>query len=203
MISWIVTGGVACGKSAVSEALMRHVGAGRSFSSDECVARLLEQSEVKSRLVESFGSNVLVGEGGGSASINRAVLREIAFNDISARRQLEAIIHPLVLAELESSRAEALKMGEQLFLAEVPLYYEIGGTVEADLVIVAVASRTIQTRRLMERRGLDESIIERILRSQWPIEAKIDRADVVIWNDGDLSALEMQVLTLARHLRLA
>jgi dephospho-CoA kinase len=81
----------------------------------------------------------------------------------------------------------------------VPLHYEIGGTVSADLIIVVAASPEVQKRRLMERRGLDESIIEQMLRAQWPIEAKVERADVVIWNEGDLSALEAQVLTLVRQ----
>jgi dephospho-CoA kinase len=71
------------------------------------------------------------------------------------------------------------------------------------LVIVVAASRTMQARRLMERRGLDEAMIERILRSQWPIEAKVERADTVIWNEGELTALEAQALTLARQLRQA
>jgi len=51
----------------------------------------------------------------------------------------------------------------------------------------------------MESRGLDESIIEKMLRAQWPIEAKVEKADVVIWNDGDRAALEAQVLTLVRQ----
>lgn len=89
--------------------------------------------------------------------------------------------------------------GKELFLAEVPLHYEIGETITADLVIVVAASRAMQVRRLMERRGLEEPIIEQILRSQWPIEAKVEKADVVIWNDGDEAALEAQVLTLLRQ----
>jgi len=88
--------------------------------------------------------------------------------------------------------------GAELFLAEVPLHYEIGITVTADLIIVVAASQTVQVRRLMERRGLEEPIIGQMLRSQWPIEAKVERADVVIWNDGDTAALEAQMLTLAR-----
>jgi dephospho-CoA kinase len=43
-------------------------------------------------------------------------------------------------------------------------------------------------------------IIEQILRSQWPIEAKVERADVVIWNDGDIAALDAQLLTLTRQI---
>ncbi len=105
--------------------------------------------------------------------------------------------------DLEGYRSRAGESGAELFLAEVPLHYEIGSSVKADLVIVVAASRTVQARRLMERRGLDDAMIEKILRSQWPIEAKVEKADIVIWNDGDLAAFEAQVLTLARQFRQA
>jgi dephospho-CoA kinase len=121
------------------------------------------------------------------------------FIDPGLRSELEAILHPRVLVGLESQRAEMDASGKELFLAEVPLHYEIGETITADLVIVVAASRAMQVRRLMERRGLEEPIIEQILRSQWPIEAKVEKADVVIWNDGDEAALEAQVLTLLRQ----
>ncbi len=202
MISWIVTGGVGCGKSALTACLCALVPGTRLFSADEAVGRILELPEVQGAIEQAFGAQVLT-VGGAGPQVNRSALREIIFHDEGARRKLEAITHPAVLADLDASRREALAAGAELFLAEVPLYYEIGGTVEADLVIVVAASRTMQARRLMERRGLDEAMIERILRSQWPIEAKVERADTVIWNEGELTALEAQALTLARQLRQA
>jgi dephospho-CoA kinase len=87
-----------------------------------------------------------------------------------------------------------------LFLAEVPLHYEIDSTVSADFVIVVASSRSVQVRRMMETRGLDEQTVHKFLEAQWPIEAKVERADAVIWNDGSLASLEAQVLTLASPL---
>lgn len=202
MISWIVTGGVACGKSALTERLCAHLPQARSFSADAAVARILELPVVQSALAAAFGPQVLA-QADGRTVADRAVLRQLVFQDEQARLRLEAITHPAVLADLEAARKAAREGGAELFLAEVPLYYEIGGTVEADLVIVVAASRTMQARRLMERRGLDSAMIERILRSQWPIEAKLERADTVIWNEGDLAALEAQALTLVRQFRQA
>jgi dephospho-CoA kinase len=202
MISWIVTGGVGCGKSSLTGSLCAHVPQARCFSADAAVGRILERPVVHSALVSAFGPQVMTVQDGRPA-VDRSVLREIVFQDEQARLKLEAITHPAVLAELEAARKAAREEGAELFLAEVPLYYEIGGTVEADLVIVVAASRTIQARRLMERRGLGEAMIESILRSQWPIEAKLERADTVIWNEGDLAALEAQALTLVRQFRQA
>jgi dephospho-CoA kinase len=53
---------------------------------------------------------------------------------------------------------------------------------------------------MMETRGLDEHTVQKFLQAQWPIEAKVERADAVIWNDGSLASLEAQVLTLASPL---
>ena len=198
MRSWILTGGVACGKSSAKEALHRLLGSAVvAFSSDEEVARLLDQPDVTRAIVAAFGREVVSKD---SQKVDRAWLRQRVFGDAKARKRLEKILHPKVLTGLEDARAKAAGSdGKNLFLAEVPLHYEIGTSVSADLVIVVAASRAVQVRRLMERRGLDESIIEQMLRSQWPIEAKVERADVVIWNDGDPAAFESQVLTLARQ----
>jgi len=96
----------------------------------------------------------------------------------------------------------ARNAGEKVFVAEVPLHYEIGQVISADLVIVVAASRSVQVRRMMENRGLDEATAQAFLNAQWPIEAKVEKADVVIWNDGDPSALECQTLLLANLLNL-
>ena len=172
------------------------------FSSDEAARSVMEEPAIQALLVSTFGESIL--ETSGSIShVSRSKLRDLVFQDKTARDKLESIIHPGVLKALEKGRKQAREARAELFLAEVPLHYEIGASVKADLVIVVASSRTIQARRLMERRGLDDAIIEQILRSQWPIEPKVEKADMVIWNDGDLAAFEAQVLTLARQFRQA
>ncbi len=196
MISCVLTGGVGCGKSTVLEMLKAGLQEQLSaFSSDEEVHLILRQDAVIQELIRAFGPQV-VDESG---QVNRAWLRRVVFSDSAQKKKLEELLHPGVLAGLERARANALKDHEgKVFVAEVPLYYEIGGTVSSDLVIVAAASRPVQVRRLMARRGLDESTINQLLRAQWPIEAKVEKADVVIWNDGDQSALEAQVQVIIR-----
>lgn len=200
MKSWILTGGAGCGKSAVSEMLVRHLALKEKavFSADAAVGVLLDDVSMADKLRQAFGPSAVSADQG-RAAVNRAWLRSEIFSDDAKRARLEGLLHPGVLARLEAQRADCAGAGENLFLAEVPLHYEIGATVSADLIIVVAASPEVQKRRLMERRGLDESIIEQMLRAQWPIEAKVERANVVIWNDGDLNALEAQVLTLARQ----
>jgi dephospho-CoA kinase len=200
MQTWIITGGIACGKTSVCESLVTHGQRRISFfSSDKQAQELLDHPHIMQQLAVAFGPEVRSGEGGRT---NRSWLRQRVFNDPEARRKLEMLLHPGVLEALEKAKSQARQEpGINLFLAEVPLHYEIGATVSADLVIVVAASQAIQVRRLKERRGLDESIIAQMLRSQWPVDAKVEKADVVIWNDGAPSALESQVLTLARQNR--
>jgi dephospho-CoA kinase len=198
MKTWIVTGGVGCGKSAVLDLLRVQAGTA-VFSCDDEVRRLLGTAPVLAALEREFGPESLA-EGAQGRMANRAWLRGQVFAGAEARVRLEALLHPPVLEALEAARGRARAAGCNLFLAEVPLHYEIGGAVSADLVLVVASSRVVQVRRLMESRGLDEPIIEKMLRAQWPIEAKVDRADVVIWNDGCRAALEAQALTLARQL---
>ena len=167
-----------------------------SFSADAAIGEQMKKQSIINRLVNAFGSLSLQAPG----VVNRQWLREIVLPDVILRKQLEEILHPPVLAALESAREQATRSGMNLFLAEVPLHYEIGCTVSADFVIVVASSRSVQVRRMMETRNLDESTVQKFLEAQWPIEAKVERADAVIWNDGCLASLEAQVLTLASPL---
>jgi len=166
------------------------------FSADAAVAEALKSDSALKALVAAFGTQVLASPG----EVNRPWLRDVVLPDAVLRKKLESILHPAVLAALEAARRASEKAGVNLFLAEVPLHYEIGSTVSADFVIVVASSRSVQVRRMMETRGLDEQTVHKFLEAQWPIEAKVERADAVIWNDGSLASLEAQVLTLASPL---
>ncbi len=200
MQTWILTGGVACGKSSVMallESLLEDALA--VFSSDTEVHDLLRREDIVASVIQRFGPEFGSEEQPGT--IDRAKLGELVFTDSGARRDLEAILHPPVLTALESARSAARERGTvNLFVAEVPLYHEIGATVAADHVIVVASSPDQQVRRLMQHRGLDQTRSEAMLAAQWPILEKAAKASQVIWNDGDLRALEDQIIALTRFL---
>lgn len=189
-----------CGKSRVLKILLEAGGIRAvGFSADQEVSRLLDTQSVQDELIQLFGPESVKLEAG-ERRMDRAWLRRHVFADNARRLALEELLHPAVFSAFESGRAAAEAAGRNLFLAEVPLHYESQSTLSADLVVVVASSRPVQVRRLMESRGLDETIIEKMLSAQWSIEAKVERADVVIWNDGSMEALEAQALTLARQL---
>jgi dephospho-CoA kinase len=194
LFSWVITGGVACGKSTVMQRIRERVGeaAVRLFSCDEAVHQMYAEPAIVQRLVDRFGTG-LMREGG----IDRAKLREVVFGDHKARQDLEAILHPPVIEALERARAEAQELASvKLFVAEVPLYHEIGGTVAADHVIVVASSPDQQVRRLMHNRGLDKARSESMVGAQWSVLDKAAKATKVIWNDGSEEALDDQISTL-------
>ena len=198
MKSWILTGGAATGKSLAAQ-LIECLGDQelRRFSCDDAVGRAYHNPLVEAALVEVLGAQILRSEGG----VDRGWIREFVLPDSAKRALLEGVLHPIVFDELEAARSRAMTEGANLFVAEVPLHYETGASVSADLIIVVAASRAVQVRRMMENRGLDEHSVHSFLNAQWPIEAKAERADVVIWNDGDIPALEAQVSKLSTYLR--
>jgi dephospho-CoA kinase len=203
MKSLVISGGVGTGKSTLMADLTRlFPKESVFFSSDKAVSDLYCQDAFLMELRSEFGAAVLQPGAIGSWQVERRWLREKVLPDAEQREKLEKLVHGQVLEALEVAREKAAGQGSKVFVAEVPLHYEIGGVISADLVIVVAASRSVQVRRMMENRGLDEASTKAFLDAQLPIETKVEKADVVIWNDGDTSALESQTLLLANLLNI-
>jgi len=194
---WIVTGGIGTGKSQVCRLLSNVGPEWRRFSSDESVARAYRDPEIQQEVERAFG--IRLTQDGLSAE-QRVVLRSRISASPADRERLESILHPWVFRDLEKTRIRSQTEETKVLVAEVPLYYETGAAVAADCIIVVGASMASQIGRLQRDRGLSEAAIQGMLGIQMPIDIKMARADVVIWNDGSLGALERQVWLIARQL---
>jgi len=185
-----LTGGIASGKSTLCRLLAEYMPSLVIFDCDAAVRNILgSDAAVMARVVEVFGGQA-VGEDG---RVDRNFLRDTVFADESARLELEAILHPRVRQECLDSLERAAKRGAELFVADVPLFFEKGFDFGQSKVLVIASSRSTQVQRLKARSGFDDSLIESILAAQLSVQEKISRADVVFWNEGPQSVLRAQV----------
>jgi dephospho-CoA kinase len=137
-------------------------------------------------VVEAFGPTILAAGG----TIDRAKLGAIVFRDPAALQQLEAAVHPAVIAEVARRIARAT---EPVVVVEAIKLIEAGMHSRYDALWVVTAPRHLQIARLMAARGLtkDEAVLR--VDAQPPQENKAALADVVIVNDGDLDQLRQKV----------
>ena len=191
-----LTGGIASGKSTVCRLLGEWLPSIVIFDCDAAVHRMLESDpEVAAIITNSFGDQALDSHG----RIDRHFLRGRVFSDPQARTRLEAILHPRVRQECLDSLENAATRGVELFIADVPLFFEKGFDFGQNLVLVVASSRSTQIQRLKARGGFDDLLIESILAAQFPIQEKILLADVVFWNDGPQAILRSQIRRFAQE----
>jgi dephospho-CoA kinase len=190
-----ITGGIGAGKSTALECFRRHGAA--TVSSDEIVHHLLATDpEVKTKLVERLGEEILGGDG--APDRERIAVR--VFKDREALDFLEKLLHPLVSREYMSWRDQlaALPNPPVVCVTEVPLLYEVGADARFDKVVVITAPTKLREAR---RGGWTDDREARLM----PDREKAKRADFTYVNIGtpdDLDAWVAEVmatLTAAHH----
>jgi dephospho-CoA kinase len=190
-----VTGGAGSGKSTVCSRF-RSLGA---FVVDlDRLARdaVAPGTEALARVIERFGQEAVAENG----ALDRARLREIIVSDSDSRRDLEAIVHPAVLREMEAALEGAKSAGASLLVAEVPLLFEAGLESRFDRVIVVAAPEKERIRRLVDRDGVSAGQAAALLDVQMPEAEKKNRADHVVENGGRPEELIAAVDRLYRRL---
>jgi dephospho-CoA kinase len=134
-------------------------------------------------------------------NLDRAALRRRVFADVDARRQLEAILHPLIRHRVERARE---RLTAPYVLIVIPLLVETAGYRDLlDRVLVVDCSEDLQIARVMARSGLDRDEVEAILAAQACRADRLAVADDVIDNSGAPEDLDAQVASLhQRYQRL-
>lgn len=195
MIKVGLTGGIATGKSYVVR-LLRD--AGVPVIDSDVLARqaVAPGTPGLAAITARFGAGLVTASG----ELDRAALGELVFRDAEARRDLEAIVHPVVrrgIADFFSSVAP----GTPLAVADIPLLFETHGERHFDTLVVVACKPAAQIERVMARDGLSREAAERRVAAQLPIEEKVRRADYVIRTDGTFADTDAQVTSLLDSLR--
>jgi dephospho-CoA kinase len=184
-----LTGGIATGKSYC---LARFADLGAPTIDADQLARqaIAPGTPGFDAVAARFGATVLRGDGG----LDRDALGRLVFAEAAARRDLEAIVHPVVYDAIGQwfARLSQSNASPAVALADIPLLYETGREGDFDKVIVARCEPDQQFARLMER-GLTEEDARRRIASQVPLADKVSRADFVIDTSGDYADTNMQI----------
>ncbi len=186
-----LTGGFACGKSTVGR-MLEEMGWWRS-DSDAIVRDLLARdAAVIAEVRTAFGSPVFDEDG----TINRRKLADQVFDNASALRRLEEILHPRVRATWKSALARESVRPK---VVEIPLLFEKELEKEFDFTVCVASDPRVQAERLASR-GFSPQEASRRNARQLPLAQKIERADFVITNNGSLAFLRDQVTRLVELL---
>ena len=192
-----LTGGIASGKSTVTQ---RFAELGVPVIDADVASRnVVEPGEPGlEQVVRRFGGGVLDATG----HLDRRALRAVIFSDPASRQALDAILHPLIQADMERLAASA--KGPYLVMA-IPLLVESGRARDrVDRVLVVDVDEAVQLQRVQARDGCGEQQALAILASQASREARLAAADDVLWNAGSVADLRQAVDRLhEQYLRLA
>lgn len=192
-----LTGGIASGKSTIARIF---AGLGCiTIDADQLVARLYQPGQAgHEALVRSYGAGILLPDG----TIDRRKLADIAFASDESAKALNALIHPIVVAEEGRLIAaeEQRESSDRIVIVEATLLIEAGGKDRYDRIVVVDVDPQTQLARAIARGLTPEDAARRIAR-QMSREERLRYADYVIDNSGDLQAAEAETRRVFDALR--
>jgi dephospho-CoA kinase len=178
-----ITGGIATGKSSVTE-ILRRKGLG-IIDADKLV-----KSIYQTKKAEEF-IQMNIPEAFSETGIDFRKLRELFFESPEIKKSIEEFIYPNLK---DAFLKEASTMTQQNFyIYDVPLLFERGIDVKVDAIIVVYAPKEIQIERVIQRDRCSRDLAEKILSEQFDIESKKTKGDFVISNVGSKNELAAEV----------
>ncbi len=169
-----ITGGISSGKSTISNYLIKN--GYFVIDADEISHKITEKGNAAlEKIREAFGNDVFTL----SNELNRQALGNKIFADEQKRKELNDIIHPVVLNEIKNIISSS---SEELIFIDVPLLFEAKYNEICDYTIVVYVDYDIQIDRLCKRNNISVSDAKIRIEAQMPLSEKIKLADYVINN---------------------
>jgi len=185
-----LTGNIGTGKSTVAK-LMEKYGA-NVLDADKVVHKLLEREDIKQKLLQKLGKDILTPEG----KVDRKKIAERVFKNPDLLKWLENLLHPEVYREYENFCRER----GGICVLEAALIFEKGNQNRFHYTVLVYAPKEVAKKRAL-RRGMTEEDFNRRWEKQLDIDRKRELADFVIDNSGSLEETERQVRELMAYLQ--
>jgi len=182
-----LTGGIGSGKSTVTE-LFQSLSV-PVIDADIIAHQLVEPGQAALKIISQTFDDVLQADG----SLNRAKLRSVVFADPDKKKQLEAILHPLVFQRMDE---QARQLDAPYCILSIPLLLETHSNHRVDRILVIDCSTELQHQRVKQRDNLGTEQIEQIIASQISREQRLKQADDIIDNSKSVTELAEQVKNL-------
>lgn len=178
-----LTGSIASGKSQVSNYLKTN--GYKVIDADVIVNDLYENdNNLKEKLITLLGKEIIVDN-----KINKKIISNLVFNDDKLLKQLNDLIHPLVIDYIK----QEINKNNDIIILDVPLLYEAGIDKLCDYTIVIDVDDNIRLERLLKRDGISYEKAVKINDKQLNNKIKKNKADFVIDNNSSLEELYQQV----------
>ncbi len=186
-----LTGGIACGKSTISQTLQK---LGAVIVDGDVLSRQLTApgGAALPHIRRRFGDGVFAPDG----TLNRSALGQIVFGDDDARHALDDIMQPLLLTMIHEAIADTRVSGASVCVLDMPLLYEQGLDRLCDTVWCACLPHETQLQRLIARDGFTREEAESRIASQMPTTEKAARAQVVIDTSGPIEYTKNCIIAL-------
>ncbi len=176
-----VTGGIGSGKTALTDWLSEQ---GIVIVDADRVAREVVQpgTPALKAIIDAFGEQYLTQDG----NLDRAAMRQLVFGDEEKRLLLESITHP----QIREALWDQLQRADSAYVVlSSPLLLESGQSEMVDVSVVVDVPEEMQIQRTMARDANDKALVEKIMAAQMRRQKRLQLADIVVDNSGDLSAL--------------
>ncbi|WEG16194.1 dephospho-CoA kinase [Alkalihalophilus pseudofirmus] len=189
-----LTGGIASGKSTVSNWLSEH---GYPIIDADKIARDVVEPGMGAyeAIVGQFGREILFEDG----TINRKKLGSIIFKDEKKRSELNQIVHPAVRREMLAQKDRYEAEGHETIIFDIPLLFESNLFHLVDRVMLVYVDKQTQLNRLLDRDQAGSEDAKARIASQLPLEDKKSRADYIIDNSRSLEETFQQLKNVIQH----
>lgn len=182
-----ITGGIASGKSTVTE-FLRQQGY-QVIDADQVVHELQEPGgRLYQALLSTFGSSILQEDG----RLDRPKLGAMIFGNPQLLEQSSQIQNQIIREEL-AGRRDLLAETEDIFFMDLPLLFELQYEDWFDQIWLVDVTEETQLSRLMSRNALSQEEAEKRIAAQLSLREKRKRADVLIDNNGSLEETRQQI----------